>query len=130
MQQCWLRGVITTHIWVSADLLDHILIEVTGVSEQAAGNVVGVLEAVEDVIDHWRLRSLLEIVLGGLGGLVEVLDPAVVLGGEVGGDVLLELDHVAAGDLLRVGGGEDGGGVIVNGLVEQHGRGGGQQWQR
>jgi hypothetical protein len=46
------------YIRVSADLLDDILIEVAGVAHQASADVVCVLEAAEDVIDHGSLRRL------------------------------------------------------------------------
>lgn len=109
------------YIRVSANLLDDILIEVTSVAHEAAGDVVGVLEAVEDVIDHRRLRALAELGLSDLGLLVEVLHPAVVLSSQVLGDVVLELDHVVVCDLLCVGGRDDGSSIVVD-AVDKHGR--------
>ena len=106
---------------MSANLLDDILIEVTGVAHEAAGDVVGVLEAVEDVIDHRRLRALAELGLSDLGLLVKVLHPAVVLSSQVLGDVVLELDHVVVRDLLCVGGRDDGSSIVVD-AVDKHGR--------
>lgn len=109
------------YIRVSANLLDDILIEVTGVAHEAAGDVVGVLEAVEDVIDHRRLRALAELGLSDLGLLVEILHPAVVLSSQVLGNVVLELDHVVVRNLLCVGGRDDGSSIVVD-AVNKHGR--------
>lgn len=83
-------------------MLDHLLIEVTRVPEQAASNVVGVLQPVEKLINERRLRSLSELCLAVLGCAVEVVDPIVVRGSEVLRDVVLEHDHVAVWDLLRI----------------------------
>lgn len=115
---------------MSTDLLDDSFVKVTRVSHKATSEVVCVLETVEDIIKHWRLRPLLQLRLGLLSVEVEVLDPVVMLGGQVCGDVLLELDHVAVGDLLCVGGGHDGSCIAVDGGLVQHGRGRGQQRQR
>lgn len=112
-----------------ADLLNGILIKVTRVAHQAAGNVVCVLQAVEDVVDHGSLRTLLQIRLGLLGGRVEVGDPVVVLGGQVRGDVALELDHVAIRNLLCVDRGDDWSSLVVDRL-DHHRRRRRQQRQR
>lgn len=50
-----------------------------------------------------------------------------MLGGEVGGDMLLELDHVAAGDLLCVAGADQGRGI---GVDDHHGARRGQSGGR
>lgn len=107
---------MTTHIWVAADLLNHIVVEVTGVTQQAAGDVVGVLEALEDLVHHGSLTPLPQLALPLLGGQMEVLDPAVVLNGVSGGDMVLELDEVAARDLFGIDRGDDGSSVVVDGL--------------
>lgn len=109
------------YIRVSANLLDDILIEVTSVAHEAAGDVVGVLQAVEDVIDHRRLRALAKLGLSDLGLLVKVLHPAVVLSSQVLGDMVLELDHVVVCNLLCVGGRDDGSSIVVD-AVDKHGR--------
>ena len=106
---------------MSANLLDDILIEVTSVAHEATGDVVGVLEAVEDVIDHRGLRALAELGLCDLSLLVQALYPAVVLSGQVLGDVGLELDHVVVRDLLCVRRRENGSSFIVD-AVDKHGR--------
>jgi hypothetical protein len=87
---------------VPANLLDGLLIEVTGVAHEATGNVVSVLEATEDVIDHRGLGALAELGLSDLSLLVKVLHPAVVLRSQVLGDMVLELDHVVVCNLLCV----------------------------
>lgn len=114
----WLR---LTHVWMSTDLLNDIFVKVARVSHKATSEVVCVLETVEDVVKHWGLRPLLQLSLDLLGVEVEVLDPVVVLGGQVCGDVLLELDHVAVRDLPCVGRGHDGSCIAVDGRLVQHG---------
>ena len=109
------------YIRVSADLLDDILIEVAGVAHQAAADVVCVLEAAEDVIDHRGLRALAELGLCDLSLLVQALYPAVVLSGQVLGDVGLELDHVVVRNFLCVRRRENGSSFIVD-AVDKHGR--------
>jgi hypothetical protein len=109
------------YIRVSADLLDDILIEVAGVAHQASADVVCVLEAAEDVIDHGSLRALAELGLCDLSLLVKALYPAVVLSSQVLGDVVLELDHVVVGNLLCVRRRENGSSFIVN-AGDKHGR--------
>lgn len=106
-----------THVWVSADLLDDVFIKVTRVSKQAAGDVVCVLQAQEDIVNHGSLTPLLELGLAALGVQVEVLDPIVVLGGKVGGDMLLELDNIAVRDLFGVDGGDNWSSVAVDRLL-------------
>lgn len=112
-----------------ADLLDRLLVKVTRVAHQAAGNIVCVLQAVEDVIDHGCLRALLQICLRLLSGGVEVRDPVVVLSSQVGGDMALELNHVAVGNLLCVGRGENRSSLVVDRL-DHHWRCRRQQRQR
>jgi hypothetical protein len=123
--RCWiglprLSGGLA-YIGVSADLLDDILIEVAGVAHQAAADVVCVLEAAEDVVDHRGLRALAELGLCDLSLLVEALYPAVVLSSQVLGNVGLELDHVVVRNLLCVRRREDGSSFIVD-AVDKHGR--------
>lgn len=102
------------YIRVPADLLDRLFIEVTGVAHEATGDVICVLEAAEDVIDHWGLRALTELGLSDLSLLMEVLHPAVVLSSQVLGDMVLELDHVVVRDLLCVRRRENGSSIIVD----------------
>ena len=98
------------------DLLDHVLIEVTRIAEHATGDIVGMLESSERFVDHRQLRSLLELCLAVLRGEVDVLNPAVVSGGEVLGHMRLELDDVVIWDLFHVRRRDDGGCVVVNGV--------------
>lgn len=114
---------------MSADLLNGLLVKVTRVSHNATGNVVCVLQAVEDVIDHGSLRSLLQVRLRLLLGGVEVGNPVVVLSSRVGGDVVLELDHIAVWNLLCVDGGDHWSSFIVDRLDHDR-RGRRQQRQR
>lgn len=96
------------------DLLDRVLVKVTRVAHQTTGDVVCVLQSVEDVVDHGSLGPLLQVRLLGLDGGVEIGDPVVVLSSQVRGDMALELDHVAVWNLLCVGGRQDWSSFIVD----------------
>lgn len=102
------------YIGVPADLLDDIFIEVTCVAHEGTGDVVCVLEPGEDIIGHRGLRALAKLGLSDLSLLVEVLHPAVVLGSQVLGDMVLELDHVVVRNLLCVRRREDGSSIVVD----------------
>jgi hypothetical protein len=116
------------YIRVLTDLLDDVLIEVARVAEEATSDVVGVLETVEDLVDHGRLRALLQVHLDLLGGGVDVLHPGVVVLRGFVVDMIFELDHVAVGDVFGVGGGDDGSSIVVDGAHDDW-RGSSQQWQ-
>ena len=111
---------MATHIRVSTDLLEHILIKVTRVAQQAPSNVVRVLETTEDVIHHRRLTPLSELCLRVLGVQVDVLHPAVVVCSMLLRHMLLEDNDVVVLDRLRVLSRVDGRGVLSDGAVEEH----------
>ena len=75
--------VIDTHIWVTADLLDDILIEVSGVSHKATSDVESMFEASKG---HERcLGPLLQTPLGFRTLVMLLLNPLMVhSGGRVG----------------------------------------------
>ena len=72
-----------TYVWVTADFLDDILVEVSRVSQKPTSNVESVFEAPEG---HKRcLGSLLEVPLGFRTLVMLLLDPLMVVSsGRVG----------------------------------------------
>lgn len=111
-----------THIRVSPDLLNGLVIEVAGVAQEASDDVVGVLETLEDVGGQRELGALPQLHAVLLVLCVDVLDPTMVVVDICSLDVLLEDDHVRVGDLFGVDGGEDGGGILVDGVDGDGGR--------
>lgn len=105
-----------THIRVVADLLDDVLVEVTGVALEGVANLEGVLHAREDVIGGGAEATLAQLQTLLLAIVVHVLDPGVVVGGGRIIDVVLELDDVGVGDGVGLDGAQDGRGTIVDGL--------------
>lgn len=92
-----------------------------GVAHKVLADLVGVLEAIEDVIDDGELGALSQLNALLLTSAVNLLDPAVVVGSRGARDVLLELDDVSVWDGLGVGRGQDRSGTIVDG-VDTEGR--------
>lgn len=88
---------------MSSDLLNDRVIKVTGITKEAAGNVVCMLYALKDITRNWELRALSELCSLNLGLVVDVLHPAVVVGGRCLRDMLLEDDNVGVGNLDSVG---------------------------
>lgn len=105
-----------TYIWVPADLLDDRLIEMTRVAQEATGDIVCVLDTLEDIGRDGELGALAELGPLALAGLVGVVDPELVVSGLGLRDVLLEDDDVGVGDRLCVYGGDDGSSIAVDGL--------------
>jgi hypothetical protein len=105
-----------THIRVVADLLDDVLVEVTGVALEGVANLEGVLHAREDVIGGGAEATLAQLQTLLLAIVVHVLDPGVVVGGGRVIDVVLELDDVGVGDGVGLDGAQDGRGTIVDSL--------------
>jgi hypothetical protein len=68
------------YIWMVSDLLDDLIIEVAGVSQEVASDVVCVLYTLEDICGNWELRSLSKLGTLILSGQVDVLHPAVMCG--------------------------------------------------
>lgn len=116
-----MRGGVDTvsaYIWVSADLLDDLFIEVARVSCHSARNIIGVLETGKGRIKEGHLGAFPQIGLGG----VEVLDPAMVSFGTTSGHVVLEDDDVGVWKVVGVDRGEDRSGILVDGLGVEDGR--------
>lgn len=86
------------------DLLDDGLVEVAGVAHEVLADLVCVHQSAEDVVDRRDLTTLPQLHALLLIGLVDVLDPALVVLGGLLGDMGLELDEVRVGDDLGVGG--------------------------
>lgn len=102
---------------MSADLLDDRVIEVAGVAQEAASDVVGVFQAMEDIIGReWELRTLPEFGSDVLALEVDGVDPALVAIDSGLGDVLLEDDDVGVRDSLSVGGREERSNAFVDGI--------------
>lgn len=59
-----------------AHLLDNALVEVSRVSKETSGNVIGVLESTEG--SEWHLRPFEDISLGGFDLEVLILNPVVM----------------------------------------------------
>lgn len=91
---------IITYIRVSTDLLDNILVEMTGIAHERVSYVEGVLQAEVGLVIEAEERTLLQFL--AVVGSVDVLHPAVVSGGDRVVDVLLKHDNIAIWDLLCV----------------------------
>lgn len=60
---------MNTHIWMPADLLDDILVEMTSVAQKATGNVECMAQALKDiVIGRKDGAAFPQLLLGALGG--------------------------------------------------------------
>lgn len=110
------KGLLKTYIRVSPDLLDGLIVEVTGVTGEETTNLVGVLQAAKDLIGEGELATLPQLKLPSLlAGAVNRVQPDMVVGGTLLVHVLLELDDVFIGDHLSVGRRQDRGSITVNG---------------
>ena len=72
------------------------------VTQEIAGDIVGMLEALKDVGRNRELRSLSKLGSLSLAVEVDVLHPAVMVAGGSLGDVLLEDDDVGIGDFFGI----------------------------
>lgn len=106
-----------------ANGLDGLLIEMSRVTEDAAGDVVCVLQALKNVGGDRELRALSQLHAVVLCLCVDALNPLVVVLCVLVLDVLLEDNHVVVLDLLGLSGGQDRSSVVVDGANLQHGRG-------
>lgn len=89
---------------MSPDLFDGFLIEVAGVAGELATNLVGVLQALKELIGEGELATLPQLELPSLlAGTVDRVQPDMVFGSILIVYMLLELDDVAVGDDLSVG---------------------------
>lgn len=96
-------------------MLDGLIVEVSGITEELLADLVGMLQTMEDLVNKRELAALLEIEAPGLGGGMDLLDPGVMRRSHLGSDMLLELDDVGIWDDLGVGRRKDGRGIIVDG---------------
>lgn len=116
-----------TYIWVVPDLLDHGLVEVTGIPLERLANLEAVLHAREDV-GIGLAATLAELEAHILISLVKFLDPCVVIRGRRVVDVVLELDDVGVGDNVCLDGAQNRSRVFVDGAnFESAGLGHGDQ---
>jgi hypothetical protein len=83
-----------THVGMSPELFDDRVIKVAGVTQEGAGNVVCVFQALEHIINNWYLRPLLEFDPGTLCGEVKVMNPGMMGRSVLVPDVILELYNV------------------------------------
>ena len=95
----WQMG---THIWMPADLLDDIFVEVASIAKKIAGNVVGMLQASKYSLLEPRAISFPQISLCALCGEVDVLHPFMVGLRCVMEDMLLEDDHIGVWYFFRI----------------------------
>lgn len=123
----------STYIRMVADLLDHIRVEVTGVTLEALANGEGVLHATKDlsndIVNDATLAQLDELItLGTI--VVNGLDPAVVLRGSRVIDMVLELDDVRVRNVVGIDRAQDRSRVAMDSLGTERGRlGDGRQRQ-
>lgn len=111
-----------THIWMSPNCLDGLVVEMTRVAHQPTDDVVCVLEAIEDLCCNRELGALSQLHTLVLALGVDALHPAVVVLGAAVLDVLLEHDHVRVWHLLSLCRREHGGGILVDGAHLEDGR--------
>lgn len=67
------------YIWMSSDLLNGLIIEMTGVPQEVASDVICVFETFEDIICGKEVGSFPELGPLGFGSLMDVLYPKVVV---------------------------------------------------
>jgi len=85
--------LVFTYVWMPADSLDNILVEMAGVSKKT-WDVVGVFESGEGLeCELGELRQI-PLALGIFDLDVLVLNPSMVLTGRSMGYMLLENDHI------------------------------------
>lgn len=104
-----------TYIRVVADLLDHRLVEVTGIALEAI-KVVRVLGAGESINNGRAEVSLSKLKTILLTTIVNFLDPSVMLISLGVVNVLLELDNVRIGNDVGVNRAKQRSRSLVNGL--------------
>ena len=83
---------------MSSDLLNDGIIKMAGVTQEAASDIVGMLDALKDIGGNRELRSLSKLASLSLAVEVDVLHPAVMIRGSSFGNVFLEDDNVRVGD--------------------------------
>lgn len=86
-----------TYIRMSSDLFNNRVIEMARVTQEIAGDIVGMLEALKDIGCNRELRSLSKLGSLSLAVEVDVLHPAVMIRGSSLGDMFLEDNDVGVG---------------------------------
>ena len=104
-----------------ADLLDGVIIKMSGIAQQGAGDIEGMLQAPKDLIGERFLRPLPQLKLPVFAGGVNLVHPLVMRGGTLLRHMVLELDDVLAWNLFGIICRKNGGCVVVDG-VDQHRR--------
>jgi hypothetical protein len=112
-----------TYIRMSAKLLNDSIVKMTGIAEESAGDVVGVLHASKGAVQQWELRPLSKLELASLVGRVQLMDPGMVSSGFLVLDVVLEFDNVSTWNVLGVDRGKDRNRIIVDGADAEEGVG-------
>ena len=108
-----------THIWVSSDLLDDLLIEMSRVTQKASSDIVCVLKSTERC--YRELRSLGQIPLSRLDLNMLVLYPIVMRTSCSVCNVFLEYNNIGIGDLCSLCRGKKGSGFVVDGVNKDWG---------
>lgn len=93
-------GMVWTYVGVPPDLLDDLIIEATGVAQEAVSDLVGMLDTAEDIITDVETAPP-ELCPLLLALSVDLLDPRVVLSHSPLRNILLEPDDVVTGNRLR-----------------------------
>jgi len=117
--RCVTKGLEATYIRMSSDLLDGRVIEMPRVAQETIGDIVCVLETLEDIGRDRELGTLSELSSLNLNLGMDILHPGVVISGGCLRDVLLEDDDVGVGNFNRVGRGEQRSNALVDGLGVQ-----------
>lgn len=89
-----------THVGVSPDLLDDLVIEVAGIAQEAVGNLVGMFDTAEDVVADVEAAPP-ELCPSLLSLPMDLLDPRVMICYSRLGNILLELHDVVTGNRFR-----------------------------
>jgi len=113
------RGSGATYIGMSSDLLNDSVIKMARITQEIAGNIVCMLDALKYISSDRELGSLSKLSPLGLALGVDVLHPAVVVRGSSLGDVLLEDDNIGIRDFNRVGRGEERSNTLMDGLCAE-----------
>ena len=83
-----------TYIWMPANLLDDVLVEVARIAQQLSWDLVCVFQTVVDRLLERQKTSLPQLQLLGYRGVVDVLHPQVMILRTSFCDMLLEDHHI------------------------------------
>ena len=95
-----------THIWMVSDLLNNLVVEMTGIAKEITEGI-RVLQAPKYIVDDGNLGAFAELHSCLLRRRVQILNPLMMLRRRGRADVLLEDNDVRVGDGLRDGGAHD-----------------------